>query len=398
MTPLPITILGSTGSIGLSTLKVVDRYPDRLRVVALAGGSNVELIVNQALKYRPELVAIADADAEDYLRSKLPRFAGTIITGHEALKAAATWPSARTVVVGVVGFAGVEPTLAAINAGKNIALANKETLVTAGAIVMAQAERQGVSVAPIDSEHSALWQCLRAGERREVRRLILTASGGPFRERPLSSFAAITPAEALAHPTWKMGPRITIDSATMMNKGFEIIEAARLFGVTAESIDVVIHPQSVIHSMIEFQDGSVIAQMGPADMTHPIAYALFAPERLPSAPDAPTIDFTRIGSLNFAAPDPDRYPALQLAHRALAIGETAPTVLNAADEVAVEAFLDCRIQFPEITSLADDALAAHTVASGSDIGDIIDADRWARAFIRERVADLVAQREAAPQR
>jgi 1-deoxy-D-xylulose-5-phosphate reductoisomerase len=398
MTPLPISILGSTGSIGRSTLKVVDRYPKRLRVVALAGGSNVEAIVSQTLKYNPELVAMADMGAEDLLRSKLSGFKGTIIVGPDSLKAAATWPSAQTVVVGVVGFVGVEPTLAAIEAGKNIALANKETLVTAGTIVMARADKRGVSIAPIDSEHSALWQCLRAGERRDVRRLILTASGGPFRDRPVSSFSSITPAEALAHPTWKMGPRITIDSATMMNKGFEIIEAARLFGFAAEDIDVVIHPQSVIHSMVEFQDGSIVAQLGPTDMTHPIAYALFAPERLPVAPDAPTLDFARIASLEFAQPDPDRYPALGLAQRALATGETAPTVLNAADEVAVEAFLASRIQFPEIVSLVNEALTEHIVASGADIGDIVDADRWARGFVKKRVADAVTQRESAPQR
>ncbi len=252
---------------------------------------------------------------------------------------------------------------------------------------------QGVSIAPIDSEHSALWQCLRAGETREVRRLILTASGGPFRERPLATFSAITPDEALAHPTWKMGPRITIDSATMMNKGFEIIEAARLFGFPSENIDVVIHPQSVIHSMVEFQDGSVVAQLGPTDMTHPITYALFAPERLMAAPDAPTLDFARIASLDFAPPDTERYPALKLARRALATGRTAPAVLNAADEAAVGAFLDGHIRFPEIASLVDDALTAHIVASDAGIGDIIEADRWARDFVAARV-----QREIAPQR
>lgn len=398
MTPLPISILGSTGSIGQSALKVVDRYPDRLRVVALAAGANVELLVQQSLKYKPELVAIADPVAEKTLRSRLSGFSGMIVAGPDALKAAATWSSSATVVVGVVGFIGVEPTLAAIDAGKNIALANKETLVTAGAVVMAQAETKGVSIAPIDSEHSAVWQCLRAGETREVKRLILTASGGPFRERPLATFAEITPDEALAHPTWSMGPRITIDSATMMNKGFEIIEAARLFGFSSENIDVVIHPQSVIHSMVEFQDGSVVAQLGPTDMTHPITYALFAPERLPAAPDAPMLDFARIASLDFAPPDAARYPSLTLARRALAAGETVPAVLNAADEIAVRAFLDGHIQFPEITSLVDYALTAHTVASGAGIGDIIEADRWARAFVAARVAEMHAQRETASPR
>ncbi len=393
MTALPISVLGSTGSIGQSSLKVVDRYPERLKVVALAAGSNIDLVVHQSFKYKPELVAVSDPSVEEELRSRLTGFGGKIIVGPDALRIAAAWATARTVVVGVVGFIGVAPTLTAIEAGKNIALANKETLVTAGNVVMAAAQDRGVSIAPIDSEHSALWQCLRAGATREVRRLILTASGGPFRERSLATFSEITPEEALAHPTWKMGPRITIDSATMMNKGFEIIEAARLFGFASENIDVVIHPQSVIHSMVEFQDGSVVAQLGPTDMTHPITYALFAPERLPAAPDAPALDFTQIASLDFAPPDTERYPALKLARRALAAGETAPAVLNAADEVAVGAFLDGQIRFPEITSLVDDALSAHTVASGAGIGDIIEADRWAREFVAAHV-----QKEAAPQR
>jgi 1-deoxy-D-xylulose-5-phosphate reductoisomerase len=394
MKPLPIAILGSTGSIGQSTLKVVDRHPDRLSVVVLAGGSNAKLIVEQALKYRPKVVALADDSKRDDLRAKLEDIDCEILTGPGALGQAVVYPEVQTVVVGVVGFAGVEPTLKAIEAGKNVALANKETLVTAGSVVMARAQEKGVAITPIDSEHSAIYQCLGAGETREIRRLILTASGGPFRQKPLDAFASINPAEALAHPTWSMGPRITIDSATMMNKGFEVIEAAWLFGIDPSFINVVIHPQSIVHSMVEFQDGSVIAQMGPTDMTFPIAYALFAPERLEEDPGVSTLDFSQIGSLEFEVPDPARYPALDVARRAWQIGGTAPAVLNAADEVAVGAFLQERISFPEITALVSGALDAHSVAKAPSIGDIETADQWARAFVNEQLQNpSAAQRD-----
>jgi 1-deoxy-D-xylulose-5-phosphate reductoisomerase len=390
MKPLPIAILGSTGSIGRSTLKVADRHPDRLKVIALGGGSNAELLVEQALKYRPRVLALADGSKRQDLEAKLKGVDCEILTGPGALAEAAAHPDVQTVAVGVVGFAGVEPTLAAIEAGKNIALANKETLVAAGTVVMTRAREKGVSISPIDSEHSAIYQCLRAGERREVRRLILTASGGPFRKKPLDEFASISPDEALAHPTWNMGPRITIDSATMMNKGFEIIEAAWLFGIDPSSIDVVIHPQSIVHSMVEFQDGSVIAQLGPTDMTFPIAYALFAPERLEEESETSSLDFSQIGSLAFEMPDPARYPALELARRAWLLGGTAPAVLNAADEVAVAAFLNGRIGFSEITALVRRALDGHSVAKEPGIRDIEEADQWARAFVTDQLRSLPA--------
>lgn len=331
------------------------------------------------------MVGLADGSLAGRLKDALSGFPGRIITGDRALEEVAAWPSLQTVIVAVVGFAGVRPTLAAIRAGHHIALANKETLVAAGALVMDAARRMAVSIAPIDSEHSAIWQCLRAGKPNEVRRLILTASGGPFRSRPLETFDTITPAEALAHPTWRMGSRITIDSATMMNKGFEIIEAAWLFGMEPLRVDVVIHPQSIIHSMVEFQDGSVIAQMGPPDMTIPIAYALFGPDRPEAPPDTPRMNLTTLGTLGFEMPDVRRYPALNLAREAFAAGPTATAVLNAADEAAVAAFLGERIPFPAITAHVADAMAAHSVASRPSIDDITDADRWARDFVNERV-------------
>jgi len=382
---LPIVILGSTGSIGESTLRVVDRYPSKVSVKGLATGSNWQRLAEQARRYNPAVVGLDDPAGAESLRSALSGYPGAILTGPGAVEEVAAWPEVETAVVAIVGFSGVRPTLAAIRAGHHIALANKETLVAAGSLVTGEARRAGVAIAPIDSEHSAIWQCLRAGQASEVRRLILTASGGPFRKRPLSTFAEITPEEALAHPTWKMGSRITIDSATMMNKGFEIIEAAWLFDVKPTRIDVAIHPQSIVHSMVEFMDNSVIAQLGPPDMTLPIAYALFGPSR-PLAPiDAPRLDISGLGSLEFEVPDPDRYPALELARRAFAAGSTAPTVLNAADEVAVAAFLDGRIRFPAIVDLAAEAVATHSFASRPSIDDITEADMWAREFVNQRV-------------
>ncbi|MEW5701455.1 MAG: 1-deoxy-D-xylulose-5-phosphate reductoisomerase [Candidatus Zixiibacteriota bacterium] len=379
-TPKPIGIIGSTGSIGESTLRVVDRHRDRLRVVALAAGRNVARLAEQAERYRPEAVAVADAKCVDELRARLRgKLATEILAGGEGIAAIAAWTGVATVVVAVVGFAGVRPTLAAITAGKNVALANKETLVAAGAVVMPLARKHGAAISPIDSEHSAIWQCLRAGRREEVRRLILTASGGPFRTRPLSTFGQITPDEALAHPTWSMGPRITIDSATMMNKGFEILEASWLFDVDPACVDVVIHPQSIVHSLVEFHDGSSVAQMGVPDMTLPIAYALFAPERVESAPDLHPFDLASSGPLEFMPPEAERYPALDLARRAGIVGGTAGAVLNAADEVAVAAFLDHRLPFTGIVSLVQAVLDEHDVVFDPGFDDIVSADRWARA-------------------
>jgi 1-deoxy-D-xylulose-5-phosphate reductoisomerase len=383
---LAIGILGSTGSIGQSTLQVVDRFPELLRVTALAASRNVETLAAQVRKYRPEVVALVDSSKAKALQSLLKDYTGQIVIGSEGLDTVATWPSVQTLVVAVVGFAGAGPTLAAIDAGKNIALANKETLVAAGAIVMPRARQRRVTIAPIDSEHSAIWQCLRAGERHEVRRIILTASGGPFRSRPLATFGSITPQEALAHPTWRMGPRITIDSATMMNKAFEIIEATWLFDVPPDLVDVVIHPQSVVHSMVEYRDGSVVAQLAIPDMTLPISYALFSPERLEPTLSPPPFDLTKAGSLEFLIPDPDRYPALALARRALAMGPTACAVLNAADEIAVAAFLDGCLSFSGIVRQVDETLDAHQAIQSPTFDDIVAADRWAREYVAGRLS------------
>lgn len=369
-----LSIIGSTGSIGESTLRVVNRYPDRLRVVGLATGRNLKRLQVQQSRYRPEITAIAQDESSCPADMKC---------GVAAIHEVAAWPNADIVVIASVGFTGVRPTLAAIESGKRIALANKETLVAAGAVVVPAARRAGVSIAPIDSEHSAIWQCLRAGARGEVKRLILTASGGPFRSRPIDSFERITPSEALAHPTWKMGPRITVDSATMMNKGFEIIEAAWLFDIPPEQVDVVIHPQSIIHSMVEFQDGSVISQMGIPDMTIPITYALFAPERLPATHDVPVYDPSDKPVLEFFEPDSTRFPALDLARAAYSSGPLGGAVLNAADEVAVAAFLEERLSFARIIPLVERVLSGHLKVENPTITDIEEADRWARVKATE---------------
>jgi 1-deoxy-D-xylulose-5-phosphate reductoisomerase len=382
-----ISLIGATGSIGTSVLRVVDAFPDRLKVVALASGHDAEALAKLARRYEPEVVAIADSHALDRLRADLSATASTqVLGGDDGLRTVAAWDSADVTVVAAVGFAGVHPTMAAINAGKSIALANKETLVAAGAVVMPLARARGITLAPIDSEHAGLWQCLRAGRIEEVRRLILTASGGPFRTRPLSEFAAITPAEALTHPTWRMGPRITIDSATMMNKGFEIIEAAWLFGIDPSAVEVVIHPQSIVHALVEFRDGSVIAQLAAPDMRLPILYALFAPERPPGPADWPRFAPTLRHTLEFIPPEPERYPALALARRAYAMGPTAPAVLNAADEVAVAAFLQGRLTFPGIVHTVAAVLAEHRVVFNPGISDIETADRWARRRAGEIIA------------
>ncbi len=374
-----LSIIGSTGSIGESTLRVVDRYPAHLRIVGLATGRNLNRLQEQQSRYRPEITAIAQAE------SHCP---ADVRCGIGAVHEVASWPSADVVVIASVGFTGVRPTLAAIAAGKRIALANKETLVAAGAVVVPAALRAGVSIAPIDSEHSAIWQCLRAGDRGEVKRLILTASGGPFRSRPIDTFDRITPTEALAHPTWKMGPRITIDSATMMNKGFEIIEAAWLFDIPPERVDVVIHPQSIIHSMVEFQDGSVISQMGVPDMTIPITYALFAPERLPATGDVPVYNPSAKSVLEFYEPDSTRFPALDLARAAYHLGPLGGAVLNAADEVAVSAFLEERLPFARIIPLVERVLNGHPKVEHLTIADIEEADRWARVKATELTSEV----------
>lgn len=370
-----IAILGSTGSIGCSTLDVVAAHPEELRVVALAAGRNAELLARQAAQYRPAFVS-ADIPLS---REAFPE-STEIGRGVDGLLAAATHPDVDLVVVATTGHVSIEPTLAALRAGKKVALANKETIVCAGELVMAAAGgRAGDRLRPADSEHSALWQCLlTAGAEAEPERLILTASGGPFRTMPTEQLRAMTAADALRHPTWNMGSKITIDSATLMNKGLEMIEAHWLFAMPYDRIAVVVNPQSILHSYIEYADGSLIGQMGPADMRLPIQYALSYPARWPNP--FRRADLPAIGTLTFDVPDETRFPALRIAREAGVAGNTYPTVLSAADEIAVERFMRGEIGFLDIPALAQAALDAHTPAGPLTLETIIAADRWARAF------------------
>ena len=381
-----LAILGSTGSIGRSALAVVDAHPDKLSVVALAAGDNDARLAEQVQRYRPAIVAMASGEGIDRLRAACGNSAPAMAQGNEGLIAVATHPAVDIVICASAGTAGLEAVLAAIDAGKTIALANKEVLVMAGALVMARAQQRGVSVLPVDSEHNAVHQCLHGRARTEVRRLILTASGGPFRDFSATALERVGPDEALRHPTWQMGRKITIDSATLMNKGLEVIEAHWLFGVTADQIDVVIHPQSIVHSLVELTDGSVIAQMGVTDMRLPIQYACSYPERWDGA--LPTLDLTRAGRLEFLAPDYDRFPCLGLAYRALRAGDTFPVVLNAANEVAVETFLDGKLGFTSIPRVIERTMNGHSPESVLTIDVIRRVDAWAREQARAMAAEL----------
>ena len=376
-----VAILGSTGSIGQSALSVIASHPDRLRVVALSAGENATLLAEQVVAFRPDVVSVSTEAARADLQTRLGSHAVTLLDpGSAGLIAAATHPDVDIVLCASSGTAGLEAALAAIGAGKTLALANKEVLVMAGALMIDAARQHQVSILPVDSEHNAIHQCLHARELSEVRRLILTASGGPFREFSADAIARVTPEDALCHPTWRMGRKITIDSATLMNKGLEVIEARWLFGVLADRIDVVVHPQSVVHSMVELCDGSVIAQLGVTDMRLPIQYAFAYPERW--AGPLPSLDIVKAGSLEFAAPDPDRFPCLRLAYEALREGGTAPIVLNAANEVAVEAFLGRRIGFPAIPQVIEQTLDAadRRLEPPASIEAVRAADTWAREF------------------
>jgi 1-deoxy-D-xylulose-5-phosphate reductoisomerase len=382
-----LAILGSTGSIGRSALAVVDAHPSRLRVVALAAGDNAARLGEQVARYRPDIVAMATADAVDRLRAECGSGALPIVAaGPEGLVAVATHPSVDIVICASAGTAGLEAVLAAIEAGKTIALANKEVLVMAGALVTEAARRRGVAILPVDSEHNAIHQCLHGRSTSEIRRLILTASGGPFRDCTDAALDRVGPAEALRHPTWQMGRKITIDSATLMNKGLEVIEAHWLFNVSADQIDVVIHPQSIVHSMVELNDGSVIAQLGPTDMRLPIQYACSYPDRWDAA--LPPLDLTRAGRLDFHAPALDRFPCLGLAYRALRAGGTLPVVLNAANEVAVEAFLEQKLGFTAIPRVIERTMNAHQVESVSTLHVVRTVDRWARDHARDMAREL----------
>jgi 1-deoxy-D-xylulose-5-phosphate reductoisomerase len=373
-----LTVIGSTGSIGCSTLDLVAREQDRFRVVALTAGRNVARLAEQAVAFRAEIAVIADPSL---YRELAERLAGTGVesaAGDAAVLEAATRPS-DLVVAGMVGTAGLPSTLAAIRRGAAIAFANKEVLVTAGPVVLAEVARHGATLLPVDSEHNAVFQVFDPELRARIERIVLTASGGPFRTRSLAEMARVTPAEAVAHPVWSMGAKISVDSATMMNKGLEVIEAHHLFDLPSEQIDVLVHPQSVIHGMVAYCDGSVLAQLGPADMRTPIAHALAWPDRM--ATPCERLDLAALGRLTFEAPDPDRFPALRLAREALVQGGGAPTVLNAANEVAVAAFLDGRIGFLDIVRLVEAAMDRLLPAAVADLDTVLDLDRAARAFV-----------------
>ena len=374
--PRPIAILGSTGSIGRSTLEVVEAHPGRFEVVALVAGRRMERLAEQVRRFRPRAVAVSTEQVADDLRRRLGAQAPEIRIGSRGAAEVTVGTGAEVVIAGIVGAAGLVPTLAAVSAGLVVGLANKEALVVAGELMVRAARDSGAHLLPVDSEHNAIHQCLRAGERGEVRRLILTASGGPFRGRDREQLTTVTRRAALAHPTWQMGPKITIDSATLMNKGLEVIEAHWLFGLSPQTIDVVVHPQSVVHSMVEFRDGSVIAQLGRADMKHPIQYALTWPERWESAGER--LDLLAMPALEFESPDTEVFRCLDLAYRVLAEGGDAPARLNAANEVAVEAFLDGRIGFLQIPEVIEGVLGALPPGNVNELEEVLDADRRAR--------------------
>ena len=381
-----VAILGSTGSIGRSALAVVDAHPTRLKVAALAAGENAALLAEQVRRYRPEVVAMAAGEGVDRLKAACGSQLPEVGTGADGLIAVATHPSADILICASAGTAGLEAVLAAIDAGKTIALANKEILVMAGELVTAAARKRGVAILPIDSEHNAIHQCLHARAASEVRRIILTASGGPFREYPAAALGDVRPEAALQHPTWQMGRKITIDSATLMNKGLEVIEAHWLFGVTADQIDVVIHPQSIVHSMVELIDGSVMAQLGVTDMRLPIQYACSYPDRWDGS--LPSLDLTRAGRLEFHEPAHDRFPCLGLAYSALRAGGTLPVVLNAANEIAVGAFLDHKLGFLAIPRVIEKAMQAHAIEPVSTLQTVRRADAWARGYARDAAREL----------
>ena len=373
-----LSILGSTGSIGRNTLSIVKMFPERFAVSALAAKENVALLAEQIVQFSPEIAVVFDEQRAAELKKRLPATSHVeILYGEEGYETAAI--QGDMVVTAVSGAAGLLPTLAAIDAGKDIALANKETLVMAGEIVMKRAAEKGIKILPVDSEHSAIFQCLAGQRKEDMDKILLTASGGPFLNRPKQEFADIKPEDALRHPTWQMGKKITIDSATLMNKGLEVIEAKWLFNVSQDRIEVVVHPQSIIHSMVAYKDGSLIAQLGIPDMKGAIAYALSWPERLPLKQPVP--DFANMTGLTFQKPDTNKFPCLALAFKACEQGGTLPAVLNAANEVAVYAFLNRRISFPDIPAMIEKVMERHTVIRNPSLSDILEADRLAREAV-----------------
>jgi len=388
-----LSILGSTGSIGRQTLSVVESLPDQFKIVALAAGNNLNELVPQIERHHPELVSVANEKLADelsrLLREKNLSPLPSIHHGREGMLAVGTHPTAEIVLSAAVGVVGLEATYEAVKLGRTVALSNKEVLVAAGELVMAAAQKSGKELLPVDSEHNAVHQCLRVGTHNEVRRIVLTASGGPFRKTPLAQLAHVTTDQALAHPNWRMGHRITIDSATMMNKGFEIIEARWLFGVRPDQIDVIIHPQSTIHSFVEFIDGAVLAQLAPPDMRMPIQYALTFPARVASNQVA--LDWTKLRRLDFAKASTRRFPCLRLAREAMKKGGALPCALNAADEVAVAAFLDHRLPFLGIPEVIEAVLARTPRIKFSSMDDVLSADAEARRQAAEEAARLAAK-------
>jgi 1-deoxy-D-xylulose-5-phosphate reductoisomerase len=380
-----ISILGSTGSIGVSTLEIVASHPDRFQVAALSAGSNLELLVEQIERFSPRLVAVITEESAQKLKSMLTGKKPEILSGVPGMIAVATMAESDLVVAAIVGAAGLVPTAAAIQAGKDLALANKETLVTAGHLIMGMVREKGINLYPVDSEHSAVFQSMQGHRRDDVKRIILTASGGPFFNYPLERLAQVTIKEALNHPNWSMGRKITIDSATMMNKGLEVIEARWLFDIAPEKISVHIHPQSIIHSMVEYVDGCVMAQLGVPDMKAPIAYALTFPERVETG--VKPLDLTSLSGLSFFPPDASRFPALRLAYQAMKAGESMPTVLNAANEVAVEAFLEGRIRFVDIPAVIEKTMSVHSPQPLASIEEVLFVDRWGREKGREIIGE-----------
>ncbi|MEK6337599.1 MAG: 1-deoxy-D-xylulose-5-phosphate reductoisomerase [Acidobacteriota bacterium] len=391
-----ISILGSTGSIGCNTLRVIEALgPERFRAVAFAAGRNTRKLAEQISRFQPELVSVKDEQAVEEIKAEL-RQAGTriprITSGDAGLVEVATHGEADCVVSATVGAVGFVPTLRALEAGKRVALANKETLVMAGELMTRAAEKSGAELLPVDSEHNALHQCLRGEKRSEVRRIILTASGGPFRTRDKAAMKSATVNEAMKHPTWNMGAKITIDSATLMNKGLEVIEAHWLFGYSPDEINIVVHPESVVHSMIELIDGSVIAQMGITDMRHAIQYALTYPERCPS--ELPALDIARLSSLHFEEPDLERFPCISLAYRALRTGGTLPAAMNAANEEAVQAFIDERISISDIPTVIESVMDQHKTSPVKDLDSVLSADQGARTTAQTAIAKIEANSRA----
>ncbi len=373
-----LSVLGSTGSIGRNTLEVARQFPERFRVVGLAAGSNVDLLKEQIDRFHPAVAAVRDGAAADMLARLLggSNHRPEIVWGSEGYRQVAALDAADTVVSAIVGAAGLEPTLAAVEAGKRLALANKEALVAAGRLVTQRAKARGVDIIPVDSEHSAIFQSLQGNPRSALKRILLTASGGPFLQATPEELERVTPEAALKHPNWSMGRKITIDSASLMNKGLEVIEARWLFDVSPDRIAVHVHPESIVHSMVEYVDGSVIAQLGVPDMKIPIAYALTWPDRLPV--EAPVLDLFDLRRLTFFPPDMEKFPCLRLAYEACREGGTAPAVLNAANEVAVHAFLEQRLGFTDIPRLIASLLDRHQGGAATTLEAVLDADRWAR--------------------